>query len=65
MKLESATNVKVEINLPVPDPVITVNHQKGNCVGDEELPTAKKRKLTTVNEFTHQNEPGMWFSYST
>jgi len=58
MKLESASNVKIEINLPVPDPIVALNHQIENCVGDGVAPESKKRKLTTVNEISHQNEPG-------
>ena len=57
MKLDAASSVKVEINLPVPDPVL-VNHHMENCDGDTEQPSAKIRKLTTVNETSHPNEHG-------
>ena len=58
MKLEAASKVTVDINLPVPDPVV-VNHQVQNCDGDNEAPSSKKRKLTTLNEVSHQSESGM------
>ena len=57
MQLDAASSVKVNINLPVPDPVV-VNHQMKNC-GDRNDPPAKKRKtLTTVNEYSDPKEPG-------